>query len=392
MGNCRRAQYREISQFFDLCVANKKQHMKNKFTKKHKHVLIIKGTQGMARLSLAVISRLGAKASSLVIYINSFIKRHRNSSTPRARALSYFGAFLLLASEFYTRASSVPRARILSLLGYRARAILLSFGVVISLMVTLALPTEISRAATSNELNFQGRLLSDTGALIADGVYNMQYDLYYVASGGSTQWTEDRLVTNSQGVTVQNGYFSVYLGEYDAFGALDWSQDLYLGMTIRGTANCAWGSCTPADSEMTPRIKLTSVPYAFVSANVASSDTSTASTNSDAVSITTGDASGVTSNSGNISLDVGTATGTTGTITLGSANASALTLGRAGLTTTNAGALTVIELTTLNGGNRRYLYLQWRCLHRLHWWRTSKHSRSTNSRYNLCNRLLPTRR
>jgi hypothetical protein len=197
----------------------------------------------------------------------------------------------------------------------------------LTLLLTAINPAQ---AATSNQLNFQGRLLTNTGALVPDGTYNMEFNLYYVSTGGSTQWTEDRLNTNTQGVTVRNGYFSVYLGQYDAFPALDWSEDLYLGMTIRGTGSCAWGSCTPADAEMTPRFKLTSVPYAFRAANVASSNTNAASSNSDSVSITTGDALGATSNSGNISIDTGTATGTTGTISLGSANASALTLGRTG--------------------------------------------------------------
>ena len=54
--------------------------MKNKFTKKHKHVLIIKGTQGMAMLSLAVVSGL---ISNLINYLIS--------SAPCARMLSFFG-------------------------------------------------------------------------------------------------------------------------------------------------------------------------------------------------------------------------------------------------------------------------------------------------------------
>ena len=197
-------------------------------------------------------------------------------------------------------------------------------------------------AQSASTLNFQGRLLNNTGGLVQDGIYNVEFNLYNVSSGGSSLWTEDRLVTNTQGVTVQNGYFSVYLGEYDNFGSLDWNQPLFLGMTIRGTSNCAWGSCTPADSEMTPRFKLTAVPYAFRAANVSSDDTSTASTDSDDVTVTSGDASGATSDSGNITIDTGTATGTTGSIAIGGTQASALTLGRAGLTTLNAGSLNQI--------------------------------------------------
>jgi fibronectin-binding autotransporter adhesin len=224
----------------------------------------------------------------------------------------------------------------------------LSLFAPISVLISVLWMPQAAQAAST--LNFQGRLLTSTGALVPDGTYNMEFNLYGVATGGSTLWTEDRLNTNSQGVTVKNGYFSVYLGEYDVFGALNWNQDLWLGMTIRGTGSCAWGACTPADSEMTPRFKLTSVPYAYRAANVGSSNTSTASTNSQDVSVTTGNAAGATSNSGNITIDTGTATGTAGTISLGASNASALTLGRAGVTTTNAGALTVTQLLTANGG------------------------------------------
>jgi len=94
------------------------------------------------------------------------------------------------------------------------------------------------------------------------------------------------------------------------------------------------------------RMKTNGAPLAYVANNVASSATNAASTNSSNISIQTGNALGTTSNSGNITLDTGTATGTTGTITLGATNASALTLGRSGLTTTNAGALTVTQALT----------------------------------------------
>ena len=210
--------------------------------------------------------------------------------------------------------------------------------------------TDTAYAATTDTLNFQGRLMSSSGNMVDDGVYNMQFSIYYVSSGGTAQWTEDRLVTNTQGVTIKNGYFSVNLGEYDAFGAINWGNDLYLGMTVRGTTNCAWGSCSPADSEMTPRLKLTSVPYAFKAGNVGSNDTNSASTNSNSVNINTGNALGASSNSGSIGIDVGTATGTAGTISIGTANTSGISIGRTGVTTTNNGALTVTQAFTGNGG------------------------------------------
>ncbi len=265
----------------------------------------------MAKLSLAVVSNS--------IFISKKLLECWKGSTPRARALSLFSTLILVMST--SAALYIPQR---------------------------------SYAATSNELNFQGRLLDDSGSTIADGTYNIEFNLYYVSTGGTAQWTEDRLVTNGEGVSVQNGYFSVYLGELDAFPVLDWSEDLYLGMTVRGTTNCAWGSCTPTDSEMTPRFKLTAVPYAFRAANVASSDTNAATTNTDAVSIITGDALGASSNSGNINIDTGTATGTTGAITIGTSNASAVTIGSSGVLTTVNGNVTLgasnADTLTINAG------------------------------------------
>jgi hypothetical protein len=178
---------------------------------------------------------------------------------------------------------------------------------------------------------------------VPDGTYNVQFNLYYVSSGGSSQWTETRTNSGGSPVTVQDGYYSVYLGDVTAFSSsIDWSQDLYLGMTIRGTGSCVFGSCTPTDSEMTPRFKLTAVPYAFRASNVASSDTATASTDSDDVTIQTGDASGgLPPNSGDITIDTGTATGTAGALLFGTSNASALTIGRSGVTTTIQGSVSL---------------------------------------------------
>ncbi len=175
-------------------------------------------------------------------------------------------------------------------------------------------------AATSSTINFQARLMSASGNLVPDGIYNMQFDLYNVSSGGSTLWTEDRLVTNTQGVTIKNGYLSVALSQYDAFpGTINWDEEHWLGMTVRGTASCAWGSCTPADSEMTPRIKLTAVPYALMAGKLqvtSSGITNTltfATPASSNKTITIANASGTVavSASGNIALN-----GSTGDISL----------------------------------------------------------------------------
>lgn len=105
-------------------------------------------------------------------------------------------------------------------------------------------------AATSTTLNFQARLMSATGKLVPDGSYSIQFKLYDAVSGGTNEWTETQ---NS--VTVRNGYLSVRLGSATSFGSgIDWSQEKWLTMNVNG------------DGEMSPRVKLTAVPYSFRSA------------------------------------------------------------------------------------------------------------------------------
>jgi hypothetical protein len=138
------------------------------------------------------------------------------------------------------------------------------FGVVSILATASLLGVQPAQAATNSTLNFQARLQTAAGAQVPDGFYNIQFNLYDVVSGGSTLWTETYLVSNTQGVRVKNGYVTVNLGSLTSFpGTINWDQDLWLGMTVRGTGSCAFGACTPTDSEMTPRLKLTGLPYAF---------------------------------------------------------------------------------------------------------------------------------
>lgn len=129
--------------------------------------------------------------------------------------------------------------------------------------------TQASAAPTT--LNFQARLLNASGGLVADGDYNVEFKLYdSAAAGASAQgacslnsssddcwWLETRSGANK--VRVKNGYFSVNLGSVTAFSAnVPWSSDLWLSMNIGGTpVSPVW------DGEMSPRIKLTAVPYAF---------------------------------------------------------------------------------------------------------------------------------
>ncbi len=239
---------------------------------------------------------------------------------------------------------------------------------------TLALLSPATtHALTSSTLNFQGRLLNSSGGVVSDGYYNMRFKLYDggtqggpggtgEANAGSLLWTDDRYDHN--GVTagqdyrlrVVNGYFSVNLGDTNNGGTafptnINWDQELWLTMDVGGPTQTA----TPSyDGEMlapgNKRTKLTAVPYAFkaemankaaIAQNVSSDNTNSASTNSSNVTLQSGNATGATSNSGNITLDVGTATGTAGTISIGTTNTTAITIGRNGITTTLQGNVSI---------------------------------------------------
>ena len=110
-------------------------------------------------------------------------------------------------------------------------------------------------------------------------------------------------------------------------------------LTLTGGADSTWSTSAG-----------TLTLQGFAATTLKSANKSTASANSSNVSIATGNATGTTSNSGNLSLDVGTATQTAGTISIGTANTSAISEGRTGITTTNNGALTVTQLLTGSAG------------------------------------------
>jgi hypothetical protein len=137
---------------------------------------------------------------------------------------------------------------------------------------------------TNKQLNFQARLLTNTGAVVADGTYNVRFKIYQdgtgcVSSGsapcsGTLKWTETRQNSASQGVVVKNGYFSVNLGSVTAFGSsVDWNQDtLWLSLDVGGTST---GGSPTYDGEMLPFKRLTSTPYAFNSDTLDGIDSTT---------------------------------------------------------------------------------------------------------------------
>ncbi len=151
-------------------------------------------------------------------------------------------------SHLFARASSVFAAAILGV------------SLVLSGLIQFG---EVEAANGINrQINYQAKLSDSSGFPVADGQYAIKFSLYAAASGGTPLWTASGTTASPNAVTttLRNGLFTVLLGDTSASGGsqnplndlIDWNSDsLYLGVTI-GT-----------DSEMTPRKRLASTPYAF---------------------------------------------------------------------------------------------------------------------------------
>lgn len=157
-------------------------------------------------------------------------------------------------------------------------------------------------SAVPRTINYQGYLTATDGTPVSRSVA-MQISLYDVPTGGTLLWTEQQVVT------VTNGQYSINLGEATALNLL-FDKPYYLGVKI------------DADQEMTPRLLFTSLPYALRSATadaVADASVGTAAIANGAVTATK---LGITCSAGQVLVRTtsgwgcGTvSTGGTGTIT-----------------------------------------------------------------------------
>lgn len=109
--------------------------------------------------------------------------------------------------------------------------------------VTFASPQQA--AYTPSTVGFEGQLADSSGSPVTDGAYSVTFRLYSQASGGTALWTE------TQSVDVADGLYSVQLGTVTTLDADDFSGDRWLGIQVSG------------DSEMSPRIAISAVPFAL---------------------------------------------------------------------------------------------------------------------------------
>ncbi len=135
----------------------------------------------------------------------------------------------------------------------------------VSVLVLIALVSEgnaISFGGAPQILNYQGRLTDATGTPLSDGPHSIEIRLWADSSSSNIaylEWDSGPLV-----VTTDKGLFAVKLGTppqpvltylpfYDSL--------LFLGITVG------------ADPEISPRTRLTSVPYAMSAENAVSAST-----------------------------------------------------------------------------------------------------------------------
>ncbi|MCU0611876.1 MAG: hypothetical protein MUE60_08825 [Candidatus Eisenbacteria bacterium] len=110
------------------------------------------------------------------------------------------------------------------------------------LVLLLALPCA---AQIPQHISYQGLLTDAAGQPVPDGAYDLTFRIYDAESGGTPLWSEPHTA-----VPVQAGIFDVSLGEIIPLN-LTFNAPHWMGVTHA------------ANPELSPRIPLTSVPYAY---------------------------------------------------------------------------------------------------------------------------------
>lgn len=93
-------------------------------------------------------------------------------------------------------------------------------------------------------ISYQG-ILKDSSGNYLTGTYSIQFKIYNVSTSGSALWTETQ-----SSVSVSSGKFSVQLGSVTPLD-LDFDENYWLSIKV------------DTDAEMTPRVQLTSIGYAY---------------------------------------------------------------------------------------------------------------------------------
>jgi hypothetical protein len=92
--------------------------------------------------------------------------------------------------------------------------------------------------------SYQGRLLTSAGNPVADGTYNVRYNLYHQSSGGTPVFTD------TESIVVADGLFNSAIGTDMEIPPDTFAEPTWLEVTINGQT-------------LTPRERLRGAPYAF---------------------------------------------------------------------------------------------------------------------------------
>ena len=139
----------------------------------------------------------------------------------------------------------------------------------------------ISKSVIPQTIAHQGVIKEDGVAV--NGNYNLSFKIYSVSTGGTALWSE----THSA-VAITGGIFNVILGSVTPI-ALGFTEQYYIGVTLE------------SEAEFSPRIQLTTSPYAF---NSKTADTALALNTDVAVSSINSKQNNVTITGGdNITVD-----------------------------------------------------------------------------------------
>jgi microcystin-dependent protein len=146
-------------------------------------------------------------------------------------------------------------------------------GIAAALILTCCtLPTSSFAQGTPSPqlIPFQGRLTNQAGVAYDNGQYTITLNLYSLAIGGSTVWTE-----RHEKVSVIGGMLNLFLGSISPFDKgtptltddVDFSTTKYLGITVDADNNPS-----TADPEMVPRTMIVAAFYAKNTQKLAGND------------------------------------------------------------------------------------------------------------------------
>ena len=123
-------------------------------------------------------------------------------------------------------------------------------------LITLVYLAGLSLAAIPKMINYQGMLTQSDGKTpVTNANYPILFSIYNISSGGSSLWS------HTYNVSVTNGLFNIILGDSGATINLAFDTTYWLGIKV-GT-----------DPELSPRIRLTSVGYAYRAQKTQRADT-----------------------------------------------------------------------------------------------------------------------